>query len=145
MKRRVRLFPLFCAIGLASAGCSSDGRNRGAPLTGESSVFSVDGQNETFTSFGFYALSDELRGKVLSAYDGNGKLDHERIKNLLPNAKFEKVGGVCRVWLVNEPFPMIDLMDGPLVSLGPKFDAVISGLAEIFSRKKKRLPVFPLR
>lgn len=134
---------IFCAV--VFAGCQGTTASSIGPIRGMRLVYRpIGGQPHLFSTFGFWALDESLRSRLLGAYDASGVLNRTKLREIVPEAHISEEADYVRLVVTGSVFPEILLSDGWLLSLDPKFDQALISISEVFRKDDKRPPIIPL-
>ena len=85
----------------------------------------IAGHERLFSTFGFWMMDEPLKTQLLGCFRPNGTLDHAKLRQALPDAHIVEGKDTVAVALPTGNFTFFLLRDGPLVSLDPRFDAMV--------------------
>jgi hypothetical protein len=89
----------------------------------------IAGQQRLFSTFGFWMVGEPLKSQLLGSFRPDGTLDREKLQATFPAATIVEGKKVVAVALSSGTFTFFLLQDGPLISLDPKFDAMVQQMS----------------
>ena len=133
LKKAIQCSAIALVVG-ALAACqssSSEGKTKGETVVPKMGVLSqeIAGHQRLFSTFGFWMMGEPLKTQLLACYRPDGTLDQTKLKATFPDANIVAGTEVTAVALPSGDFTFFLLRDGPLVSLDPKFDAMVQQMS----------------
>ena len=130
---KVKQFGAIALVAGALAACHSSSKeaSKTETVVPKMGVVSeeIAGHQRLFSTFGFWMMGEPLKTQLLGCYRPDGTLDQAKLKATFPDANIVAGAQVTAVALPSGDFTFFLLRDGPLVSLDPKFDAMVQQMS----------------